>query len=130
MDSARQFSETPTPVLVFGPVVSSLCLAPPFARMLGSVPAARAGCRHFRSGQPQPLDVFKRREEGLEILAVAEDSIHQASAGCDDLAGYLHEVDQETLEFHAQDLTAHLARSRHQAVPGLEIPSERRDDHV
>ena len=48
----------------------------------------------------------------------------------DNLTGYLHETDQETLELHAQNVAPGRLAPGQEPVPGLEVPRQGGDHHV
>ena len=74
--------------------------------------------------------MVERGEERFQMLTITEDTKYQASAGLDDLTWYLDEAHQEPLEFHSQDVPTCHGCQGHQAIPGFQIPCQRRDDHV
>src|SRR4030042_4088134 len=98
---------------------------------LFSSPGDNSGsCRRMESSKLELPDMIERREKCLEVPAVAQDTKYQTPAGLHDLTRYLDEGDQEPLEFHPQDLAPGYRRQSDQAIPGLEIPSQRGDNHV
>jgi hypothetical protein len=74
--------------------------------------------------------MVKRRQKGLQVPAVGQYPANKSSSGLHDLAGYLNEGYQETFEFHPQNITTCCRHNGYQTIPGLQIPGQRRDDHI
>ena len=107
-----------------------LCYALPFARHSCSAGGTGSPAGEAPSSKPELPDIVERRQKGFEMLAIGQYPVNEATTGSYNLTGYLHKVHQEAFELHPQDITTYCRRLRHQAIPGLQIPRQRCDDHV
>src|SRR5689334_3216883 len=82
------------------------------------------------SDKPELPYMIERRQEGLQMMAVGQHPVNNAAASVDHLTGYLDEVGEEAFEFHPQDVAAYCGHDRDQAIPGFQVPGQRRNDHV
>ena len=64
------------------------------------------------------------------MTTIGQYSVNQTTAGSHNLAWDLDKTPQEAFELHPQDIATRRGFQSDQAIPGLQIPGQGRNDHI
>lgn len=72
---------------------------------------------------------FRKLDDMLQMIIVANESVHDSPTGFDNQARDPDEAVQKALELHAQYRLSQWSVGQKKAVPGFKIPGQRGDNH-